>query len=155
MGTKLDLDLKYLQETRTNMLYRGFNQLELKRISEILERNGVKYHISLPEEALEYINDKSKRVNHRFMDNAMQIEIEKEEFDKINAKDIQTLFDLRIYKEEDSPFTEEELASLGSETDINLNQPKKKDENARMNQVAAILAVALVTLFFLWKHKII
>lgn len=137
------------------MIYRGFNQVELKKISEILDRNNVQYHISLPDEAVEYINDTSKRVNHRFMDNAMQIEIEKEEFDKItNVNDIQKLFDLRIYKEEESPFTEEELASLGSETEA---KPvvKKKDENARMNQVAAILAVALVTLFFLWKHKII
>jgi hypothetical protein len=136
------------------MQYCGFNKLELKKISEILDRNSVKYEISLPEEAKEYINDTSKRVNHRFMDNAMQIEIDKDEFDKISTKDIQILFDLRIYKEEESPFTEEELANLGSETEV---QPvvKKKDENARMNQVAAILAVALVTLFFLWKNKII
>jgi hypothetical protein len=136
------------------MQYRGFNKLELKKISEILDRNGVKYEISLPEEAKEYINDTSKRVNHRFMDNAMQIEIDKEEFDKISAKDTQILFDLRIYKEEESPFSDEELANLGSETEV---QPvvKKKDENARMNQIAAILAVALVTLFFLWKNKII
>jgi len=138
------------------MQYRGFNQLELKKISDILDRNEVKYEISLPDEAKEYINDTSKRVNHRFMDNAMQIEIDKDEFDKISAKDLQTLFDLRIYKEEESPFTEEELANLGSEADVNSNPvPKKKDEHARMNQVAAILAIAAVTLFFLWKHKII
>lgn len=138
------------------MQYRGFNQLELKKISEILDRNEVKYEISLPDEAKEYINDTSKRVNHRFMDNAMQIEIDKEEFDKISAKDLQILFDLRIYKEEESPFTEEELANLGREADVNANPiPKKKDENARMNQIAAILAIAAVTLFFLWKHKII
>ena len=138
------------------MQYRGFNQLELNKISEILDRNGVKYEISLPDEAKEFINDTSKRVNHRFMDNAMQIEIDKAEFDKISVKDIQKLFDLRIYREEESPFTEEELANLGTETDINTTpSPKKKDENARMNQIAAILAVVLVTLFFLWKHKII
>lgn len=138
------------------MQYRGFNQLELNKISEILDRNGVKYEISLPDEAKEFINDTSKRVNHRFMDNAMQIEIDKAEFDKISVKDIQKLFDLRIYKEEESPFTEEELANLGTETDINTTpSPKKKDENASMNQIAAILAVVLVTLFFLWKHKII
>lgn len=136
------------------MIYRGFNQVELNKISEILDRNGVQYHISLPDDAVEFMNDTSKRVNHRFMDNAMQIEIEKEEFDKINAKDIQKLFDLRIYKEEESSFTEEELANLGSETEIK-TYVKKKDENARANQLAAILAVALVTLFFLWKHKII
>lgn len=138
------------------MQYRGFNQLELNKISAILDRNGVKYEISLPDEAKEYINDTSKRVNHRFMDNAMQIEIDKDEFDKISPKDIQILFDLRIYKEEESPFTEEELAGLGTEADVNVaTTPKKKDENARMNQVAAILAVLLVTLFFLWKHKIL
>lgn len=138
------------------MIYRGFNKLEIKRISEILDRNGVVYMAGLPEEALEHMNDKTKRVDHRFMDNALQIVIEKEEFDKISAKDIQTLFDLRIYKEEDSPFTEEELANLGNETEVNLApNPKKKDENAKMNQVAAILAIVVVTLFFLWKHKII
>lgn len=136
------------------MLYRGFNQLELKKISEILDRNGVKYEISLPEEAVEYMNDKTKRVNHRFMDNAMQIEIDKNEFDKINAKDIAILFDLRIYKEEESPFTEEELANLGKEEDPK-TVVKKPNEHAKMNQVAAILAIAAVTLFFLWKHKII
>lgn len=138
------------------MIYRGFNKLEIKRISEILDRNGVVYQAGLPEEALEHMNDKTKRVDHRFMDNALQIIIEKEEFDKINPKDIQTLFDLRIYKEEDSPFTEEELANLGNETEVDMGaKPKKKDENARMNQVAAILAIVVVTLFFLWKHKII
>jgi hypothetical protein len=137
------------------MQYRGFNQLELNKISEILDRNGVKYEISLPDEAKEFINDTSKRVNHRFMDNAMQIEIDKEEFDKISAKDIQKLFDLRIYKEEESPFTEEELANLGKEETEKKPVAKKPDEHARMNQVAAILAVLLVTLFFLWKHKII
>ena len=137
------------------MLYRGFNQLELNRITEILERNNVKYHISIPEAAMEYINDKSKRVNHRFMDNALQIEIDQEEFDKINSKDVQILFDLRIYKEEESPFTEEELAKMGTE-EVNVTPTSKKpDEHARMNQFAAILAVLLVTLFFLWKNKII
>lgn len=138
------------------MIYRGFNKIEIKKISEILDRNGVVYQTGLPEEALEFMNDKSKRVDHRFMDNALQVVIEKEEFDKINAKDLQTLFDLRIYKEEDSPFTEEELANLGSETDVDLAKaPKQTKEQQRMNQIAAILAVVLVTLFFLWKNKII
>lgn len=138
------------------MIYRGFNKLEIEKISKILDRNGVVYQTGLPEEALEYMNDKSKRVDHRFMDNALQVVIEKEEFDKINAKDLQTLFDLRIYKEEDSPFTEEELANLGSETDVNLAKaPTQTPEQKRMNQIAAILAVVLVTLFFLWKNKII
>lgn len=138
------------------MIYRGFNKLEIEKISKILDRNGVVYQTGLPEEALEFMNDKSKRVDHRFMDNALQVVIEKEEFDKINAKDLQTLFDLRIYKEEDSPFTEEELANLGSETDIDLSKaPKQSKEHQRMNQIAAILAVVLVTLFFLWKNKII
>lgn len=137
------------------MIYRGFNKLEIKKISEILDRNGVVYQAGLPEQALEYMNDKTKRVDHRFMDNALQVVIEKEEFDKINPKDLQTLFDLRIYKEEDSPFTEEELANMGSETEVKVSSPKQSEEHKRMNQIAAILAVILVTLFFLWKNKII
>lgn len=132
------------------MKYRGFNEVELNKITEILERHQVAFEISVPDESLEYINDKTKRVNHRFMDNLMQIEIHKEEFDKIPANDLSKLFDLRVYKEEESPFTEEELAGLGDET------PKpvapKPDKNAKMNQVAAILAVGSMVLFVLWKN---
>lgn len=135
------------------MLYRGFNERELKVITDILDRNSVVYAISVPDSSLDYINDPTKRVDHRFMDNLLQIEIATEEFSKIPEKDIGKLFDLRIYKEEESPFSEEELANLEKETK---DAPSKKTtENAKSNQLAAILAVALVTLFFLWKNKII
>lgn len=135
------------------MLYRGFNERELKIITDILDRCSVVYTISVPDSSLEYINDPTKRVDHRFMDNLLQIEIATEEFSKIPEKDISRLFDLRIYKEEESPFSEEDLANLDKET-IALS-PKKPNEHAKTNQLAAILAVALVTLFFLWKNKII
>ena len=131
------------------MLYRGFNEKELKRITEILEKHGVTYDISVPDASLEYINDKSKRVDHRFMDNLLQIEIDKAEFDKIPEKDLAKLFDLRVYKEEESPFTEEELAALPTEVKP---EPPKADKNAKMNQWAAILAVGSMVLFVLWKN---
>jgi hypothetical protein len=132
------------------MIYKGFNKVELDKISEILERSGVTFHISVPEESLEFINDTTKRVNHRFMDNLMQIEIEKEEFSKISSpKDLSKLFDLRIYPEEESPFTEEELAGVLPE---GVKVEKKPDPNAKINQMATLLAVTLVFLFFAWKN---
>lgn len=135
------------------MIYRGFNERELKRITDILERNNVEFHVSVPTESLDHMNDPTKRIDHRFVDNLLQIEIETSEFDKISEKDIARLFDLRIYKEEESPFSEDELASLDTS---NPTAPvKKADPNAKINQVAAISAVILVTLFFLWRHKII
>lgn len=132
------------------MKYRGFNEVELKKITEILERHQVVFEISVPDESLEYINDKSKRVNHRFMDNLLQIEIQKEEFDKIPEKDLGKLFDLRIYKEEESPFTEEELATISAEIEKPVSP--KADKNAKMNQWAAVLAVSAMALFMLWKN---
>lgn len=132
------------------MIYRGFNQNELNRITEILERNNVQFQVSVPQESLEYMDDKSKRVNHRFMDNLLQIEINKDEFAKLNQKDLSKLFDLRIYPEEDSPFTEEELSQMSTETEV--KPVKKPDPNAKSNQVAAILAVLVMGTFFLWKN---
>lgn len=133
------------------MIYRGFNQNELKKITEILERHQVIFHVGVPDSSMEYINDPKKRVDHRFMDNLLQIEIEKEEFDKIPEKDLQKLFDLRIYKEEDSPFPEEELAEE-PESEAKKPVEKKPDPHAKINQAAAILAIATVTLFYLFKH---
>lgn len=135
------------------MLYRGFNERELKVITDILDRSSVVYTVGVPDASLDYINDPTKRVDHRFMDNLLQIEIANEEFSKLSEKDLAKLFDLRIYKEEESPFSDEELANL--ETESKTPAPKKPNENAKSNQIAAILAFLLVTLFFLWKNKII
>ena len=134
------------------MIYRGFNERELNRITEILERNGVQYSVSVPEDSLNVINDSTKRVNHKFMDNLLAIEIEKDEFSKFNEKDTALLIDLRIYKEEEPPFTEEELASLDKEPG-QYQLPKKPDEHARMKQVAAILAVTVMSVLYLMKKK--
>jgi hypothetical protein len=131
------------------MKYRGFNQRELNRITEILEKHSVVFEVSVPDESLEYINDKTKRVNHRFMDNLLQIEIDKAEFDKIPANDIAKLFDLRVYKEEESPFTDEELNSIPEEVKPSAPKP---DKHAGMNQWAAILAIGAVVLFVCWKN---
>ena len=133
------------------MKYRGFNEVELKKITTILEKHHVAFEVSVPDESLEYINDKSKRVDHRFMDNLLQIEIQKEEFDKISANDLAKLFDLRVYKEEESPFTEEELAELSVEAEKPV--VPKPDKNAKMNQWAALLAISMVVLFVLWKNQ--
>lgn len=133
------------------MKYRGFNEVELKKITTILEKHHVSFEVSVPDESLEYINDKSKRVNHRFMDNLLQIEIQKEEFDKISANDLAKLFDLRVYKEEESPFTEEELAQLSVEAEKPV--APKPDINAKMNHWAALLAISMVLLFVLWKNQ--
>jgi hypothetical protein len=134
------------------MIYRGFNQNELKKITDILERNGVHFDVSVPTESMDYINDKSKRVDHRFMDNLLQIEIEKDEFEKIAKPDLSKLFDLRIYPEEDSPFTDEEVEGMSANPD----EPaaRKPDKHANLNQAAAILAVALMGALYLWKSGI-
>lgn len=132
------------------MLYRGFNQNELKKITDVLDRYSVSYHVSVPQESLEYIDDKTKRVDHRFMDNLLQIEIEKEEFSRLPQTEIQKLFDLRIYPEEESPFTEDELSLLG--TEAMKADEARPDKNVRLNQIAAILAVVVVGSFFLWKN---
>lgn len=135
------------------MIYRGFNETELNRIREILERNSVHFTVSVPTTSIEYMNDTTKRVNHKFIDSLLQIEIAKEEFDRINSRDIQLLFDLRIYKEEDSPFTEEEMAMMVTDPDAPL--PLKKNENMRINQIAAILAVLMMGFLFLRKKGLL
>ena len=130
------------------MIYRGFNQNELNKITAILDRYEVQYHISVPDDAMEVINDKTKRVNHRFMESAVQIEIESNEFDKISEADTAKLLDLRIYREMESPFTEDDFKET-SETPV---KPKTNPEQVAMNKWAGILAVGAVTVFFLWKH---
>lgn len=131
------------------MIYRGFNQVELKKITEILDRHGVQYQVGVPDEAMEFINDKTKRVNHRFMESVVQIEIESSEFDKIPENDQSKLLDLRIYREMESPFTEEELAGIVPDAPV---KPKVNPEHTAMNKWATILAVTIVGLFFLLKH---
>ncbi len=135
------------------MIYRGFNKVELKKITDILDRHNVKYQTSVPDTALDYINDPTKRVNHKFMDSLLQIEIEADEFAKISQTDLSKLFDLRIYKEEESPFSEEELSSIGTESASVKAAPS--DDKSRINQIAAILAIGVVSLFFLWRHGLI
>lgn len=133
------------------MQYKGFNERELNKITTILERNNVTYSVSVPEDSMDYINDPTKRVDHRFMDNLLQIEIPQEEFDKINATDLQKLFDLRIYKHEESPFTEEELANL----DTTAKADKTPDPHARMKQIMTIVIMTAMTILYLMKKKII
>lgn len=133
------------------MIYKGFNERELNKITTILEKNGVQYTVSVPDTSMDFINDPTKRVDHRFMDNLLQIEIETPEFDKINASDIQKLFDLRIYREEENPFTEEELANINPDE----KPVKKPDPDARMKQVASLLAIAVMAALYLLKKKII
>ena len=135
------------------MIYHGFNETELNRIREILERNSVHFTVSVPTTSIEYMNDSTKRVNHKFIDSLLQIEIAKEEFDRISPRDIQLLFHLRIYKEEDSPFTEEEMAMMVTDPDAPL--PIKQNENMRINQIAAILAVLIMGFLFLRKKGLV
>lgn len=149
-GQVYRLKFSYNIGNGVRMIYRGFNQNELKRITDILDRCQVQYHVSVPDASLEHINDPSKRVDHRFMDSLLQIEIDKSEFDKIPEKDIQKLFDLRIYKEEESPFTEEDFSQM--EDPHSPAPEKKKDPNAKMNQIAAILAILTVIGFSMWKN---
>lgn len=135
------------------MLYRGFNERELKRITEILERNGVQHAVSVPGDSVQFMNDSSKRVDHKFIDNLLAIEIEQEEFSKVSEKDLSLLFNLRIYPEEESPFSEEEMATFDKEPG-HYQLPKKPDEHARMKQVAAILAVTVMSVLYLMKKKV-
>ncbi|WPU66235.1 hypothetical protein [Peredibacter starrii] len=135
------------------MIYRGFNDREVSKITEILERNGVQFAVGVPNEAMDHINDKTKRVNHKFMDSIMQFEIESAEFDKISPQDIQKLLDLRIYREEESPFTEEELANAGTETDhISPSRPTK--EQTAMNRWASVLMIVGVAIYAAFKTGI-
>lgn len=135
------------------MIYKGFNDREVAKITEILERNGVQFTFGVPNEALDHINDKTKRVNHKFMDNIMQFEIESSEFDKISPQDTQKLFDLRIYREEESPFTEEELANAGTETD-HITPSKPTKEQKAMNKWASALVIIGVAVYAVLKMKI-
>lgn len=133
------------------MQYRGFNERELNKITAILEKNGVQYTVSVPDDSMDFINDPTKRVNHKFMDSLLQIEIPQEEFDKINPADLQKLFDLRIYKHEEPPFTEEELANI----DPNAKPVIKPEPHARMKQVMTIVIMVGMTILYLMKKKII
>ncbi len=131
------------------MIYRGFNKDEMKRITAILERNRVAFAVTIPDASMEFINDPTKRVNHKFLDSLLQIEIEKDEFDKISSADLEALFNLRVYKEEEPPFSQEELSSL-EENPQSAPDPKIS-EYARLNQIAAILALIIIGFMFLKK----
>ncbi|WP_408099145.1 hypothetical protein ACJVC5_09555 [Peredibacter sp. HCB2-198] len=135
------------------MIYRGFNDREVTKITEILERNNVQFTVGVPSEAMDHINDKTKRVNHKFMDSIMQFEIEGSEFDKVSPQDIQKLLDLRIYREEESPFTEEELANAGTETD-HISPSKPTKEQTAMNKWAALLTIVGVAIYALLRTGI-
>jgi hypothetical protein len=132
------------------MIYRGFNKNEMSRITAILNRSRVAFSVTIPDASLEFIHDPTKRVSHKFLDNLLQIEIDKGEFDKINPADLKALYDLRIYKEEKPPFTDEELSSLDEQAEM-ISESKNSDY-ARMNQVASLLALLITGFMFLKKQ---
>lgn len=124
------------------MIYTGFTDNELKKIIEILDRHQVVYELMVPEAD-------NLRKPTRGLEQAVHIEIHKEEFDKIPANDIQKLFDLRIYKEEESPFTEEELTNYKPKEIV-----KTVDPDAKFKTTTTIIAIVAVVLLALWRKGI-
>lgn len=122
------------------MIYTGFSDSEIKKIVEILDRNKVNYEIMVAD-------PEAARKPTRAMENLVHIKIEQEEFDKISVNDTHKLFDLRVYREEESPFTEEELASPAEPKPY----VKTVDPDAKFKTVTTILAVVGVILLALWR----
>ncbi len=119
------------------MLYSGYSQGEIKRITDILEKHGATYELSAPEPDVKVPRDNS----------IMRIFIANEELAKVPAPDLHTLHDLRIFGELESPFTEEDfMEKPPSPTAV-----KKKAEMTKMNQVAALLAIGLVVMGLLYR----
>jgi hypothetical protein len=123
------------------MLYKGFNKLEVERITTILDRHQVAYTVGVPED----LGD-GKRIPR---DSAVyQIDLADEELRKIPPADVTKLADMRIIGEMESPFTDEELQNL--EKYVPKKNPKAA-EHAKIQQWATILAVGSMVLLYLYK----
>jgi hypothetical protein len=126
------------------MIYQGFSQVEVDRISNILKLHNAEFSVSIPESLIEKAGAKLPRDSAVF-----QIELSDEELNKIPEKDRMKLNDLRIHGEMESPFTDEELATY---TDPTYKTPVKPSApQSKMNQWATILAVGVMLAFFIYK----
>lgn len=126
------------------MIYQGFSQVEVDRISAILNQHKAVFVVSIPEAIVERAGAKLPRDSAVF-----QIDLSDEELNKLPASAKSKLFDLRIHGEMESPFTEEELAKY---TDPSYTSPVKPTApQSKMNQWATILAVGVMMAFFIYK----
>lgn len=130
------------------MLYRGYNKHELSKIEPILNQFGVNYKISSDFDEVKNTDDAVKKETNirptaRRDSSFYQIDIEKEEFQKLSPEAVLKLHDLRIYEEHESPFTEEELQSMG-EVSHNHFEHKKKEQTKTEKIVGYIILVAIL-----------
>jgi hypothetical protein len=120
------------------MLYQGFNQSEMNRITAILEKHGAQYDLSagLGEDGKKIPRDSS----------VLQIEISNEELEKVSPEDRRRLEDLRIHGEMESPFDEEHFTNP---------EPVKKAPVAagptKISQYLVILGMVLMVGMYLYK----
>ena len=130
------------------MLYRGFSKTELSRIEPILNQFNIQYNVTSDLQEVKNVDEgvkegiRTRPVATR--DSAFyQIEIEKDEFQKLSPEATAKLLDLRIYEEHESPFTEEELQAMG-EISHNHFTPKKKEQTKNEKFVGFIILVAVI-----------
>lgn len=139
------------------MLYRGFNKAEMDRITKILDHHQVHYELSSDfEEVAKVDNAVKQEVNMRQLarrdSSFYQIKIEKEEFKKLSPHALQSLYDLRIYEEQDSPFTEEELSKLGEPSDKHLEAKSRKPHKyEKIWSAVTLIAMCIAAYFYLQK----
>lgn len=130
------------------MLYRGFSKTELSRIEPILKQFNIQYNITSDLHEAKNVDEAVKQeIRTRPVatrDSAFyQIEIEKDEFQKLSPEAAAKLLDLRIYEEHESPFTEEELQNMG-EISHNHFEPKKKEQTKSEKMIGYIILVAIL-----------
>lgn len=119
------------------MLYQGFTQSEINKITAILDKHEAHYELSAG------LGEDGKKVPR---DSAvLQIEISEEELGKVSEQDRLKLNDLRIHGEMPNPFEDEEIMNAAP-----IQRPAAPGPS-KANQAIVIVGVILMISVFLLK----
>lgn len=119
------------------MIYQGFSQSEINKITAILDKHEAHYELSAG------LGEDGKKIPR---DSAvLQIEISEEELGKVSEQDRLKLNDLRIHGEMPNPFEDEEIMNAAP-----IQRPVAPGPS-KANQVIVIVGVVLMISVFLLK----
>ena len=119
------------------MIYQGFSQSEINKITAILDKHEAHYELSAG------LGEDGKKIPR---DSAvLQIEISEEELGKVSEQDRLKLNDLRIHGEMPNPFEDEEIMNAPP-----IQRPVAPGPS-KANQAIVIVGVVLMISVFLLK----
>lgn len=119
------------------MLYQGFSQSEMNKITAILDRNNAQYDLTAG------VGEDGKKIPRD--SSVLQIEISEEELAKVSEADRLKLNDLRIHGEMPNPFDDEDIMNEGP-----INRPAPHAPS-KLNQTMVIGGVVLMIATYLLK----